>query len=475
MRFTFIGLFILLLSLFFFGWLYNYTAMWHLLPQGAHIWRQADCMAMAENYRQFHLPFLQPETYNLQSVHGKVAGEFPVFYYLAAQFSNVSFALRVLHTITLIFGMFGIYFVALYFLQRRYLTLIVCWFLCTSPLLVFYGNNFLSDVPAVCMAFVGWAFFLYGYKKDNFLLYTTAFLFFAFAGLLKASECFNFALAFLFLLRFRKLQFKIMVLFLSALIPICWYAYARQYNAESRDAYYFLAIAPMWKLSLYDIGLAIWRMVVSLSNNYFWRPTSILFFAASFLVFKHRKRLNEDLKWMIISSGGIIFLYIFLFYAKMIGHEYYYVPFFIFFLFLLIGIFKTYNLFHAENVFTHTFIVLFLIPNIIFCKSFVSQKLVHSLYNQVLASDEMQSFLLENGVDSSKSILSLPDDSPNKTLFFLKRKGYSEFNNYNKVLKENKADYLLLNQSVAPYFKDIAPYLSDSLVTYKGFVLYQLR
>lgn len=475
MKFALTGLFILALSLLFFGWLYDYPAMLHLLPQGSHIWRQADCVAMAENYRQFHLPFLQPEVYNLQSTNGKVAGEFPIFYFLAAQFANVTFALRCLHTFVFIAGIIGVYFVALYFLQRRFLTLIACWFLCTSPLLVFYGNNFLSDVPALSMAFIGWAFFLYGNKKERFSFLIIAFLFFALAALLKASEYISFVLAFLFLWKFKKLSLKTITLFFIAIIPLAWYGYARRYNIENHDTYYFLSVAPIWKLSLYNIGLGAWRMLVSLSNNYFWRPTSVLLIVASYYVFKHRKRLDADLRWMIISSGMMVFLYILFFYEKMLGHEYYYIPFFLFFLFLLIGILKTYNCFHAENVFTHAPLFLFMIPNMFFCKNFVSKKINDSHYNAMLSSKEIQSFLIEHRVDESKSILSLPDDSPNKTLFLLKRKGYTAYNDYKKILKEKKADYLLLSDKNAETRKEIQPYLADSIADYKGVTLYKLK
>ena len=96
MNFSKVGLVILFISLLLITWWYGYFDMLSLLPKGAHLWRQADCMAMAQNYRQFHLPFLQPETYNLESMYGKVAGEFPIFYFVAAKFSNTVFQLALI-------------------------------------------------------------------------------------------------------------------------------------------------------------------------------------------------------------------------------------------------------------------------------------------------------------------------------------------------------------------------------------------
>jgi len=475
MKAVFTGLIILLLSLFFLSWLYDYPTMLHLLPQGAHIWRQADCMAMAQNYQQFHTPFLQPAIYNLQSVEGKVAGEFPLFYFISAQFSHVALVLRYLHVTVFFIGIVGIYFIALFFLQRPILAIVTCWLICTSPLLIFYGNNFLSDVPALSTAFTAWAFFLYAHKKNHYKLYTIAFFCFALAGSLKASECLNFVLAFVFLLKFKKLQVRILPLFLFFLLPAAWYSYARQYNTLYQDHYYFLSIAPVWKLSLYDIGLGVWRMLVSLSRNYFWRPTSIVLIVSFYFVYKHRKRLDAELRWMIGTTGISTMLYILLFYQKMIGHEYYYVPFFIFIVFAVIGILKTYTFFHAENVFGHIAVFLFMIPNLFFCKQFVAEKLTDSRYNSFLNTSEMQLFLNKHGADVNKTILSLPDESPNKTLYLIRRKGYTGFNDYLSVLKQRKIDFILLGDEALKSDKDLQPYMTDSLAYSNGFTLYHLR
>lgn len=473
MNFAKTGLVILFISLLLITWGYGYYDMLSLLPKGAHLWRQADCMAMTQNYHQFHLPFFQPEIYNLESAHGKVAGEFPIFYFIAAKFSNVVFTLRLLHTICLLLGFIGIYFIALYFLQRRFLALVACWLLSTSPLLLFYGNNFLSDVPALSFAFIGWAFFLYAQKQENYGLYLIAFSSFAFSGLLKASECLNFILVFLFLIRFKKLSLKTVLLFGFAVFPIAWYAYAKQYNLENHDRYYFLSISPIWKLSFYDIGLAIWRIVISNGKNFFWPPTSILLVASLTLVIKHRKHLDADLRWLFYASGGMTLLYLLLFYQKMIGHEYYYIPFLIFILVSIITILKTYNRYHAENIFSHALLCLFLIPNFIFCKNYIAEKLTYSNYNGYLPSVEMQAFLNQHGVSESKTILSLPDDSPNITLYLLKRKGYTAYNNYIAVAQQRQADYILLGNISSTMKNNLQPFLSDSIAAFNGYILYR--
>lgn len=471
---TFLSIGILLIAILAISIFYQYPAMLDMLPQGAHLWRQADCMAMTQNYQQFHLSFLQPATYNLQSTNGNVVGEFPIFYFIAAQFKNAVFALRLIHSIIFIVGIVATYFIAFYFIQRRLLSIFCSILIFTSPLLVFYGNNFLSDIPALSFAFIGWAILLNAYKKENYLAVIIAFLCFAFATLLKASEAIHFAIAFVFIISTRKINLKSFTPFLLFLIPICWYSYAKSYNLQNHDSYYFLSIFPIWKLSFNEIGLGIWRMFISNSYNYFWHPTSIILIFSIYFLAKNNKKLGKELIILILSSFLLVTLYILFFYQKMIGHEYYYIPFFVFVLFGIIGLFKVYNIYHSENVFGHTFIFLCLLVNIIYCRNIVAEKLKIPLYNGYLASDEMQLFLEKNNVQSNNSILSLPDDSPNKTLYLLKRKGYSEYNNYETILKNKKAEFLLVEFNFAQQHQDLKPYLNDSLGNFNGFILYKL-
>lgn len=454
---------------------YQYPTMLVLQPQGAHIWRQSDCMAMTQNYQQFHLSFLQPATYNLQSTNGNVAGEFPVFYFIAAQLKNASFALRLIHTIIFLAGIFATYFIAFYFLQRRLLSLFCAVLMFTSPLLVFYGNNFLSDVPALSFAFIGWAIFLHHYKNEKIFGLFIAFFCFAFAALLKASEAIHFAIAFIFIVRIRRLNIKILIPYTLLLIPLFWYLFAKSYNKSNHDTYYFLSVFPIWKLSLHDIGIVIWRMVVSNARYYFWQPTNILFIISVYFLIRKRKRMENELTVLITSGFIISAIYLVLFYQKMIAHEYYYVPFFMTVLFCVIGILKVYNTYHAENVFAHTFAYLFLVINIMYCKKTVAEKLTIPMYNGYLSSNEMQLFLEKNGVTKDKSIISLPDDTPNKTLYQLKRKGYTEFNNYIDVIKNKKADYLIIGYKDVENREELKPYLTNKIDSFHDISIYKLR
>lgn len=471
------GWVLLLIAITVLALFYGYPTIWHLLPQGAHLWRQADCMAMTDNYKLFQLPFFQPETYNLQSIDGKVAGEFPLFYYIASRFENSALALRLIHSILFIFGIVAAYFIAFHFLKRQLFSILCALLLFSSPLLVFYGNNFLSDVPALSVAFIGWAFFLNYNTKNNLFGVLIALLFFALAFLLKASHVIHFVLLTVLLISENSSGKKTILFFtlLLLIISSTWYLYAKSYNQTNQDTYYFLSIAPIWKASWYEIGLGIWRMTVSLSANYFWQPLSIILLLSSYFMCRKWQKIPKIVRTLITTSFFLTVLYILLFYKKLIGHEYYYSVFFVFGFFYLIGILTVYNSYHAENIFGHTALFILLLLNTIYCKSFVQIKLTDNLYNGYLSTNEFQLFLESNGVSKSSTMLSIPDDSPNKTLSLIKRKGYTEFNDYKTVLKKQKAEYLLLGNDVWKSDSIIQLYSKGIIGNYHNFTLYKLK
>ena len=136
---------------------------------------------------------------------------------------------------------------------------------------------------------------------------------------------------------------------------------------------------------------------------------------------------------------------------------------------------KVYNTYQSENIFWHVALVLFLLPNLFFCRSFVTEKNFDTLYNPYLADSGFQSFLLNNDVEKNKIVISLPDDSPSQTLYLIKRKGYTAFNNYDSILKNRLADYLIITNTNTLPLQKLKPYLDDSIANYHGIVLYKLR
>ena len=475
-RFMLLVIVLLLVSAF-----YGYPSIMHSLPQGSHLWRQTYSMDMALNYKYYHLPFLQPEVSNLLSIDGKAAAEFPLLYFISAKCNQPEFALRLMHSILFIAGIIAAFYVAFHFLQDFMLSFFTAVLLFSSPLLVFYGNNFLTDVPALSITYIAWAVYLYAEdSKFKLLYYCCFFLLLSLTCLLKASQAINYGILAVLIIFQPNAQLKkplyIFILMLTLLPIYWWYTYAKEYNIQNHHTYFFLGISPIWKLSWYDIGLTAWRILVSWSKSYFWRPTSIFLILCFFVYYKYRKRIFTDLHLFVISSFVFTVAYIILFYERLMKHEYYYITFYIFVLFWIVAVLYICKRFYGEIIsWIKVFLVCLLLVNIIYCKLYTTEKQTDTYYNKNLASDEMQDFLFSKGVSQFKTLISIPDETPCQTLYFIKRKGYTEFNNYTAILKNRQADFLILADDTWKEKASLKPYLNDSIGNFHGITLYKLK
>ena len=476
-----ISLLLLVFALMAVSIYYEYPSLLHFLPQGSHLWRQTYSMDMALNYKLYHLPFLQPEVSNLLSTNGKAAAEFPLFYFIAAKFNYPEYTLRCIHSILFISGIIAAFYIALYFLKDYLLSFFTAMLLFSSPLLVFYGNNFLTDVPALCISYIAWAFYLYAANfKFKLLYYCSFFLLLSLSCLLKASYAINYGILAVLIILQPNTQLKkpvYMFILMLTLLPLyLWYAYAKAYNIENHHTYFFLGTYPIWKLSYYDIGLTAWRITVSWSKSYFWRPTSILLILCFYLYYKYRKQIFTELHLFVLSSFFLTVAYIILFYERLMKHEYYYITFYIFVLFWIVAVLYICKRFYGEIIsWIKVFLVCLLLVNIIYCKLYTTEKQTDTYYNKNLASDEMQHFLLSKGVSQFKTLISVPDETPCQTLYLIKRKGYTEFNNYIDILKNKKADFLILTDETWKQKETLQPYLKDSIADFHGITLYKLK
>ncbi|MEL6926404.1 MAG: hypothetical protein AAFO94_20340, partial [Bacteroidota bacterium] len=232
---------------------FDYPRIFHLAPQGPHLWRQADGASIALNYYQFDGSFWSPQVHNAQSGDYHAVSEFPLIYYLS------SWAYRLfgvqegwLRSITLSFLLVGLLAFAKLIrglLQDDFLSILLPLLIWSSPFLAFYAFNFLPNAPALGMVFVGWYFVWRYYKQNHLRHWHLALLFFLLAALLKLTTLTN-LLALLAvwcwqqrndLLSQLRLQLKLLpgllVLFTSL---FSWLAFAKYYN-ELHHSTLFLA------------------------------------------------------------------------------------------------------------------------------------------------------------------------------------------------------------------------------------------
>lgn len=145
------------------------------LPRGVHQWAQADRLALC--YRFIDGKNLtQPATLSLKTTDGDVGVECSVFQYAFAQVIRLGFPKRYLPFLYKFFS-FSMFFVALSLLVSQVLkkenVLSILFFfvvLFSSPLLLFYGYNYLPDIWALSLILFSLYFFHKGLTKNIFFI-----------------------------------------------------------------------------------------------------------------------------------------------------------------------------------------------------------------------------------------------------------------------------------------------------------------
>ncbi|HOY30950.1 MAG TPA: glycosyltransferase family 39 protein [Bacteroidales bacterium] len=333
--------------------LYQYDKIFTYRPVSVHQHRQCDCLSFAYNYYKCNNNFFEPGINYLsgKSFEGRAAAEFPVLQYLVAQLWNVfgyhEWIYRFLVFFIMFSGLLALFFVFRYILNDTFWQILLPLWLFSSPILIYYGNNFLADVPALSLTFIGWYFFIRYLKKPASISLVLVFLFFCLAMLLKITAGISFlALTGLFVserLKFFKNNEKPLFqrpwIALSLILSVCaivfsWYLYAVLYNkANTRpDEYqiFLTGILPVWDLSYEEI-IRILRIIFDYqAGNYFNKLGLFSVFTFFIIVLVNYKKTNRRLLLInviifISCIGGIL-----LWFRVFDDHDYYLVNYLIF-------------------------------------------------------------------------------------------------------------------------------------------------
>lgn len=143
---------------------YHYDEILLKRPQSTHKWRQTDCASLALNYYQNGMKFFTPETHNLTSdggTSGKAAtSEVPLLYFFVALLYKIfgyhEYIYRLLNTAIFLSGLFYLHKIFRLFISDAFWSIGFALIFFTSPVLVFYGNNFLTNSSALALSIIGW-------------------------------------------------------------------------------------------------------------------------------------------------------------------------------------------------------------------------------------------------------------------------------------------------------------------------------
>jgi len=483
--------------------IYGIDSKLFLRPQSIHMWRQADCLSITQNYYQRDNMLWEPEIYNLigdEDTTGKSAGEFPGLYYLVALlwkiFGKSEFIYRLLVLLISFCGMYAVFKLARGLIKDRYIAMFISLFLYTSTIYVTYSISFLPNMPALSLTLIGWFFIwrFYVINKNKHLW--LGMLFFTLAMLLKVSSGISFvALAgWLFLQLLRKKEKRVlfirpyiqMIPFLLAIVIVSgWYVYAAWYNNLHNGYYTFNNVWPIWEVDRERFLDTINGIRILWINEFF--PVSIWYVTAGmwiFLLVTFRKRsffLNYLL--IIIPIGCLI--YMLLWFKAFRDHDYYYIEFFAPFILSWIVFFKDISgakWFRKPVVYFLLVVIFILSANDLLPRfddrfdHWMNKWYVHNME----AVGELEPLLRSSGIKEDDIVISIPDHTINASLYLMNQRGYTDYGSDFSdpdVFRERigqGAKYLVVNDSSLLEDETLKAFTGKQILKYKNVLVFEL-
>lgn len=300
---------------------------------GYHVWRQTQTQTVIYNFSFSDNSIFHPQKFDLSNGTTALLYEFPLYQWLIAQVNNV-WGYSVMHSRALTFVFFVLLLAGFYKLIRYFfsteISLIANTLICFSPMLYYYCVTPLPDILALCCAV--WAlYFFFRFLSSG---KTLSFIFFSFfimcSALIKlpyilfggvfAWYCYN---------GIRKKEFSGLVskllVFCLSLIPVCaWY----------------LRVIPTWgnnpvtkgiinnnKTVLYLLDCFQFNVLSTVPEVIANYASCLFLLTGMYLFYKHRKRLSETQKYFVVLF--ILFSAYFVFELNAIEkvHDYYLMPF----------------------------------------------------------------------------------------------------------------------------------------------------
>ena len=499
-RYSLIFVLLLIVVSYFYGY-------WEILffpPQSIHLWRQCDCTSIALMYAEHGMHFFKPEMHNLHAdgqTTGYAVGEFPIIYYFVAilykLFGHHDYLFRATDLFIFFAGLFFM-FKMIYLVSRDYFYAILFpLLLFTSPLLVYYANNFLPEVPSLGLTLIGWYFF---FKMRNqyksWYLYISIF-FFTMATLIKVSSGISMIVVFglLFLESINLPTFnkgkKIFGQTMAAyfgfvcgfILIIAWYLFAIKYNQDHSTIYFRTGIVGFWQTKAEDAEAV---SIMFLNNwKFFIFNDSVYILMGIFLLvvfFIGKDKFNILINLLTIMG---IAAFVALWYGLLFQHDYYFAPLLVLAAILFISFCETGH-FRFPKIFHHPILkIIFpviLVINVIYASNKISDR-----YNEFPEIEnrvelyKIQGFLDSLHIEKDAKIICTPDPSPNHMLYLLNRQGWSDLYGMNsdglKIANHIRqgAKYLFVYEGIPEENQELN-YFIDELISKKGRLrIYKLK
>ena len=504
---------------------YNYQSILFKKNSSIHQWRQADCLSITQNYYKENLPFHKPKIHHVSDITGKrgVASEFPIIYYVIGNIWKITgqkeWIFRLFNVIILFLGLLYLFRLCIIEFSSIIPSLFISFFLFTSPIIVFYSNNFLADAPALSLVLIGWFHFykFYKYKTNKNLYYFL--LIFLLAGLIKISSLFSFfaiggivvfELIGVIKIKEEKLFKPIHLLYFGLVLTtiFSWYSYAIKYTEEQGNSYVFLnGILPIWELGkerIIETFQQVFLIQLSRMYNSLIQLLTLILFVFNLI---NIRKIGSFLVTINIFLFIGIISFFFLFFQVFNVHDYYLINTLIFYVFTWFTFFvylkKNTNLFN--NKWFKTLSVLSLVYLVFIASVHIRHRysvddiiakaghdylpkndrevfgwFQHDYDKNLKAYSEITPYLREIGIKREDVVMVLADQSINISLYNMDQIGFTNycnaygFPNQVELAKSFDAKYLFISKYKVDDFEEYKPYMTNKIGEFKNILIFKL-
>lgn len=497
---------------------YKYEEIVFKKPQSIHKWRQSDCASIALNYYQNGMHFFHPETNNLTSDGGNTGkcctSEVPILYYSVACFYKIfghhDYIYRILNTFIFFTGLFFLFRLLHYVLKDIFWAISITLLFFTSPVLVFYGNNFLTNSSALAFSIIAWYFFIRFLFESKQKWFYIAIICFFIAAAFKVTALFSVvAITGIYILELFNLGkfnegiklFNQPKHFIFPLLSIfiligAWIVYANNYNKQHDCSYFSTTIFPIWSLEKSEIKEIAIHIKDMWLDQYFHKSV-LLFIICSFIfiIFSFKK----NCKFLLYCILFILFeeiAYVLFEFWTFSDHDYYTIEMYILPILILISAFDILKRHYSKivnSLISKIVFSVFLIFNIYYAQAKMDER-YNSWMNDYPQNKDLYSitpYLRQIGLTPNDTIISIPDGS-HASLYLMNQKGWTEyvdahFNkgiptpyNHDSIGIQNSinkgAKYLIINGIEELHKKPyLQSYCKNIIGHYNNILIFQLK
>jgi len=473
-------------------------------PQSIHIWRQTNSLSIALNYYEHGNSLFEPQIHNQfcdDGMSGKSAGEFPIIYFGVAKLWKVfgvhEWIFRFVLLLILFFGLFALFETCFYFLKNQFWSGFVSLILFTSPMVVFYGINFLPDGTSLVLMFIGWFFVLrYHQLRKTYWLWIGAF-FFTLSLSIKITSGIS-LIAFLawiaFELIFRKKKDQILGYGIMQIMPylvvialtMAWYLYVVYYNNLHKGDYSEHTILPIWQMTSEKFSIIkdqVSKIFFKQYMNPYMQYLTIILWIGLIARFRKNPFL---LNWGLLLLPLGVFSILMLWFQVLHGHDYYLIVLLIAFAFIWMALFyalKNYK--WMRHPLMYGLLIAIFAYNVYSCRKELKNRYEGWMngwfVNNIEAVGELDPLLNQLQIGKNDRVISIPDPSVVVSLYFMNRPGYTDFgSDFNQEEGFRKrigqgAKYLIINDTTILDKPVVKAFAEHYIGKYRNVKIFDLR